>query len=449
MLRDESGQILPGLVVVLVATLALGVGAFQVGKASILRSEAQTAADAAALAAAENIRDQLNAQVARTGTSSLDLIDDGAVRAAAANYAAKNGGLLRDIERDGADVKVWARTNEELGKDAREVRREDKHGLARARARLNLVASFSFGAEAGASIGPRPSGGDGRISDKQWKEFGRTLDHHPPMCSDNPRENDVAKLGFFLLEHGFVVIENAHVGDNPAPGVHSSTGWHYKCANSGALDVNMGANMAAIDAIIGPLQDMGFRTIWRAPDHYDHVHIDSATGGSIGSGFGYGGAVGALEDNHLEVKLIDWEAPEAQYYGFGIPGGGSYYAGSPDPGVARAICAVADRLNVNDKVLLSGFEAAIIESGVRSLPYGDRDSIGVFQQRDSWGTYDQRMNPEWAATAYFRQAIIQDRKWGNSISPGWLAQKVQISAFGWKYDTVQSQAIALINQYCR
>ena len=47
---------------------------------------------------------------------------------------------------------------------------------------------------------------------------------------------------------------------------------------------------------------------------------------------------------------------------------------------------VARELGASDKVLLAAYEAAIVESGVHSLPYGDRDSIGLFQQRDSWGS---------------------------------------------------------------
>jgi secretion/DNA translocation related TadE-like protein len=51
----EDGQILPGLLVVLLALLAVGMLMFQVGRAAVLRSDAQTAADAAALAAAQEI----------------------------------------------------------------------------------------------------------------------------------------------------------------------------------------------------------------------------------------------------------------------------------------------------------------------------------------------------------------------------------------------------------
>ena len=60
----------------------------------------------------------------------------------------------------------------------------------------------------------------------------------PPTCGTSASSNDLVKLGNLLREHGFAVGENAEMGDNPAPGVHSATGYHYQCRNSAALDVN-------------------------------------------------------------------------------------------------------------------------------------------------------------------------------------------------------------------
>jgi hypothetical protein len=98
--RAEAGQMMPMIVLLLVGIVGLGVIAVQVGKATVLRSDAQTAADAAALAAARDIRDQLNEQVARTGTSSLAAIDKVRVQSAAARYAdANDARLTRTVER--------------------------------------------------------------------------------------------------------------------------------------------------------------------------------------------------------------------------------------------------------------------------------------------------------------------------------------------------------------
>ena len=112
----------------------------------------------------------------------------------------------------------------------------------------------------------------------------------------------------------------------------------------------------------------------------------------------------------MEVRLIDWDAPAAPFFGFGGVGGG-YFTGPPDPKAARAICSVARGLGASAKVLLAAYEAAIVESGVHSLPYGDRDSIGLFQQRDSWGTYAQRMDPAWASRQFLVKAIRQNQPW--------------------------------------
>ena len=68
--------------VLMLALLAVGVMFFQVGRAAIFSTEAQTAADAAALGAAKEVKAQLLQQVATTGTSNLgaDRPDPGAAR---------------------------------------------------------------------------------------------------------------------------------------------------------------------------------------------------------------------------------------------------------------------------------------------------------------------------------------------------------------------------------
>ena len=135
MLRRESGQILPGLIMLMLAILAIGTLAFTVGKAAVLRSDAQTAADAAALAGARNIRDQLIAQVATTGTSDFARVNEPLVRAAATTYARKNDARLTQMKMEGADVRAWVTTEEKI-----DPPKENKEGKASARARVELVA---------------------------------------------------------------------------------------------------------------------------------------------------------------------------------------------------------------------------------------------------------------------------------------------------------------------
>src|SRR4051812_1549842 len=114
-MRRQDGQVIPALVMVMLSLIAVGFFFFQVGRAAIFSTEAQTAADAAALAAVENVQAQLTAQVSRSGTSDLQLIDSAAVRAAAERYAAKNGAHVTRIERNGVDIRVWVSTKKTLG----------------------------------------------------------------------------------------------------------------------------------------------------------------------------------------------------------------------------------------------------------------------------------------------------------------------------------------------
>ena len=147
------------------------------------------------------------------------------------------------------------------------------------------------------------------------------------------------------------------------------------------------------------------------------------------------------------MKLIDWDADYLPFGGFGWLGGGGSYGGPPDPDIARVICRVLDRYNAPPKVRLAAFEAAIVESGVHNLNYGDRDSLGVFQQRPSvlaWGTAAQIMNPDHAAMMFITTAI----RMNGSQSAGQLAQDVQVSAFPDRYDQVAQQAYGLLTKYC-
>jgi hypothetical protein len=445
--RREEGQILPGLMVLLLALLTVGVLLFQVGKAAVLRSDAQNAADAAALAGAREARRQLLAQWATMGTTDVTAIDAIAVRAEMQRYAKANGATLVDDDIKGVDVKAWVTTDKELGKDAGSVGKANAKAEANARARVEIAAGLGGGVgvpggpgSVGGGTGPTPD-----ISGKEWKGLGAKIHKGQPDC------DDLITLGKFLVKAGFAVGENAEFGGVTAQ--HASGGYHYKCGNAGALDVNFGgpgdldpAEVKAVDPIVKPLQELGFRTIWRAADHYDHIHIDIANTGAIGAGSGSdGGFAGPLEDVLLEIKLIDWDTPYADFaMGFGGVGG-SYFTGPPDPKAARAICSVARSLGASDKVLLAAYEAAIVESGVHSLPYGDLDSIGLYQQRDSWGSFAQRMDPFWASRQFLVKAIRQNEPW---MSAGQLAQDVQVSAFPERYDQRRTQALSLIATYC-
>jgi hypothetical protein len=449
LLRRQEGQIIPGLVMILAAIVVVGMLFLQVGRAADFSSHAQAGADAAALAAARDVKRQLEAQVAATGMSDIMTIDPIEVRAQAEVYARLNHVRITDFQREGADVRVWVTTDESLGSAAKDLGKEDQHGNARSRAVLELVGvpSLGGGGGGGGNIGPEVTGGTPTVSDKEWKKLKSEISQ-PPTCGTSASTNDLVTLGHLLQKHGFNVGENAEMGDVPAPNVHVAGSWHYRCNDSGALDVNhdQGDEKGAIDGLVSHLHDLGFRTIWQAEGHFDHIHIDVANSPSIGAGFGFGGSVGGLEDTLLEVKLLDWDAAAPNWLGFG-GAGGAFFAGPPDMRVAGTICTVLDALHADGLVRLSAFEAAIVESGVHNLPYGDADSLGVFQQQWSqgWGSQAQIMDPTYAARQYISHAIAAERP---GESAGQLAQSVQRSKYPDRYDAVRVQAATLMGQAC-
>lgn len=99
------------------------------------------------------------------------------------------------------------------------------------------------------------------------------------------------------------------------------------------------------------------------------------------------------------------------------------------------------------QVLLAAFETGWVESHMTNLKTGDKDSVGVFQQRPSqgWGTpaqiTDASTGVAYAATKFFQRAVGSTFK-NNKGTAGQLAQSVQSSALPTKYDAVRAQALA-------
>jgi hypothetical protein len=105
--------------------------------------------------------------------------------------------------------------------------------------------------------------------------------------------------------------------------------------------------------------------------------------------------------------------------------------------IAAIIAGVADRHHLSQYALTIALATAMQESDLENLNYGDRDSLGVFQQRPSqgWGTPAEIMNPVYATTRFF-DALVQVPKY-TKIPLAVAAQDVQHSADGSAY---QSQA---------
>lgn len=111
--------------------------------------------------------------------------------------------------------------------------------------------------------------------------------------------------------------------------------------------------------------------------------------------------------------------------------------------VATTIVAIAIKRRLPPRAVTIALATAEQESKIRNLDYGDRDSVGVFQQRPSqgWGTPEQLQDPAYATKRFFSALVKVD---GYEKLPLHVAaQKVQRSAYGPAYADHEPKATVL------
>ena len=131
----------------------------------------------------------------------------------------------------------------------------------------------------------------------------------------------------------------------------------------------------------------------------------------------------------------------------------SVAANGPDPRVVDTVIAVGRSLHVPDEGIVVALATGLVESGLHNLDHGDRDSLGVFQQRPSsgWGTPGQITNVTASTRAFYGRADHTTNP-GLLDIPGWqhmavgdAAQAVQRSAFPGAYADREGEARALLS----
>ena len=107
---------------------------------------------------------------------------------------------------------------------------------------------------------------------------------------------------------------------------------------------------------------------------------------------------------------------------------------------ATTIAAVGKRLGLPDHAVTVALATALQESGLRNLTYGDRDSLGLFQQRPSqgWGSRATVSTPRLAAASFFTH-LQRIRGW-QRLDVTDAAQRVQRSAAPDAYAQWERQA---------
>lgn len=107
---------------------------------------------------------------------------------------------------------------------------------------------------------------------------------------------------------------------------------------------------------------------------------------------------------------------------------------------AAVITSIALRRGLPARAATIALATAMQESKVRNITYGDRDSVGLFQQRPSqgWGTVEQIMNPEYSSNAFY-DALTKVPGWQDA-DIAHAAQEVQRSADGTAYAQHEAKA---------
>jgi cell wall-associated NlpC family hydrolase len=111
---------------------------------------------------------------------------------------------------------------------------------------------------------------------------------------------------------------------------------------------------------------------------------------------------------------------------------------------ARAIVETGRAMDVPARGWTVALATAMQESTLRNLDHGDRDSLGLFQQRPSmgWGTPAQVRDPAYAARKFF-EGLLQVDGW-EALPVTVAAQRVQRSAFPAAYAKWEVPAAALV-----
>jgi hypothetical protein len=124
---------------------------------------------------------------------------------------------------------------------------------------------------------------------------------------------------------------------------------------------------------------------------------------------------------------------------------GSYSLQLDQAQVAATIVGVVLKRDLPERAAVLTLGAALQESKLRNIPagQGDRDSVGILQQRPSqgWGTPAQLADVRYA-TGKFLDALVRVRNWQDD-SLATVVQTVQFSADGSAYAKHEAQAQAI------
>lgn len=138
--------------------------------------------------------------------------------------------------------------------------------------------------------------------------------------------------------------------------------------------------------------------------------------------------------------------------GDGGPGGGSQQLGdrswsAEQMNNTQTITQVTQSRRLPRRAAVLAVATAIVESQLTNVYHGDRDSLGLFQQRPSqgWGSPAEILNPA-SATGRFLDHLVVIPNWQH-LPPGVAEQLVQRSGYPERYAPQEPPAAALVGKF--
>ncbi|MEO3863122.1 VCBS repeat-containing protein [Acrocarpospora sp. B8E8] len=114
---------------------------------------------------------------------------------------------------------------------------------------------------------------------------------------------------------------------------------------------------------------------------------------------------------------------------------------------ARVIVNTVRDRGLDPRAAVIAVTTAIVESSIDNIAEElDHDSLGLFQQRGSWGSASQRLDPVWATNAFLNKMIAKypNDSW-KTAQVGAVCQAVQVSAYPERYQPQAADAQLIVN----
>lgn len=125
-----------------------------------------------------------------------------------------------------------------------------------------------------------------------------------------------------------------------------------------------------------------------------------------------------------------------------LPDGGSQTLDGEQSDNAALMAAIATHRDLPARATTVAIATALQESKLKNIDHGDRDSVGLFQQRPSqgWGSVDEIMDPVYSTNAFY-DMLVEVEGWESAAITD-AAQDVQRSAFPEAYAQHETRARA-------